>query len=154
MRLTRASDYAIRVLVYLAEVPQPGRATRQAIIENTGVPAAFLNKLVQRLVRAKLIAARPGVGGGCALATRAAEISVLEVVQAMDGPLEISECLAEGSSCPRIKFCNFRRLLARMQREMAQLLEATTLADMVGGLEGGCCCGASAEELEAADKGR
>jgi Rrf2 family protein len=148
MRLTRAADYAIRVLVYLTEIPQSDRATRQDIIENTGVPGAFLNKLVQRLVRAGFIAARPGVGGGCTLAAPATGISVLQVIETMDGPLQISECLAEGSKCPRVSFCNFRRLLLEMQQEMARLLGATTLADLAGHEDGGlpclpdgrCCC--------------
>jgi Rrf2 family protein len=130
MRLTRASDYAIRVLVYLAETPQAGRTTRLDIVENTGVPAAFLNKLVQKLVRARFISARPGVGGGCTLASQASAISVLQVIETVDGPLKISECLAEEAQCPRISVCNFRRLLMQMQQEMARLLSATTLADM------------------------
>ena len=133
MRLTRASDYAIRVLVYLAESPQRGRTTRLDIIEHTGVPAAFLNKLVQKLVRARFISARPGVGGGCTLAVPAATISVLQVIETMDGPLQITECLAEDSPCARVSCCKFRRLLVQMQQEMARLLNATTLADMASG---------------------
>jgi Rrf2 family nitric oxide-sensitive transcriptional repressor len=148
MRLTRATDYAIRVLVYLTEIPQSDRATRRDIVENTGVPGAFLNKLVQRLVRAQFISARPGAGGGCRLTGPASGISILQVIETLDGPLRISECLAEGSACPRASFCNFRRLLLQMQQEMARLLNATTLADMArhdGRLphclpDGRCCC--------------
>jgi Rrf2 family protein len=154
MRLTRASDYAIRVLVYLAESPQSGRTTRLDIVENTGVPAAFLNKLVQKLVRARFISARPGVGGGCSLAVPAATISVLQVIETMDGPLQISECLAEGSPCRRVSFCKFRRLLTQMQQEMARLLNSTTLADMAKGDDSGlsclsdspCCCDATGRQ--------
>jgi len=152
MRLTRASDYAIRVLAYLTEIPQSDRATRQDIVENTGIPGPFLNKLVQRLVRARFITARPGVGGGCTLAAPAAEISVLQVIETMDGPLQIGECLADGARCPRVSFCNFRRLLLRMQQEIARLLGATTIADVArhddGGLpcipDGPCCCDTTA----------
>lgn len=154
MRLTRASDYAIRVLVYLTEIPQSARATRQDIIENTGVPGAFLNKLVQRLVRAQFISARPGVGGGCTLAAPATRISVLQVIETMDGPLQISECLAEDLRCPHVSSCNFRSLLLQMQLEMARLLSATTLADMArhdGGPhclpDGPCCCDPTTRQL-------
>ena len=155
MRLTRATDYAIRVLVYLTEIPQSDRATRRDIIENTGVPGPFLNKLVQRLVRARFISARPGAGGGCMLAGPASGISVLQVIETLDGPLLISECLAEGSTCARASFCNFRRLLLQMQQEMARLLNATTLADMArheGGLphclpDGRCRCEPAIRQL-------
>src|SRR5436190_13180013 len=100
MRLTRASDYAVRVLVHLAENGEDIRSTRSNIIETTGVPPAFLNKLIQRLVRADLIAARPGVRGGCWLAAPAESISVLRVIESIDGPLQLSECIADPGACP------------------------------------------------------
>jgi len=118
-------------LIYLAENAETARATRGSIIENTGVPAAFLNKLVQRLVRADLIGARPGVRGGCWLATPARGISVLHVIESIDGPLQLSECIAEPGQCPRAGYCSFRRLLMQLQEEMTRILSGTTVADLV-----------------------
>ena len=130
MRLTRASDYAVRVLVYLAGQDGLARATREAIIENTGVPPAFLNKIVQRLVRAGLVSARPGVRGGCSLASPAQSISILQVVESIDGPIQLSECLSEPSPCPRAGYCTFRPLLDKLQREMIRILSGATVADL------------------------
>ena len=131
MRLTRASDYAVRILINLAENAETTRATRESLIENTGVPAAFLNKLVQRLVRAELIAARPGVRGGCWLATPAETISVLRVIESIDGPLELNKCIGGPEVCPRAGYCSFRRLLNQVQDEMVRILSSTTVADLV-----------------------
>src|SRR5215470_10803657 len=102
--ITRATDYAVRILIYLAEIQNAARgleergrppdftlATRDAIGAATHVPAAFLNKIVRRLVEAKLVAARPGVRGGCSLACAAEEISVLRVVEVMEGSVRLSE---------------------------------------------------------------
>lgn len=133
MRLTRASDYAVRILVHLAqnaEIADTARSTRESIIENTDVPAAFLNKLVQRLVRAGLITARPGVRGGCRLAIPAERISVLRVLESIDGPLQLSECIAEPGVCPRAGYCNFRRLLMQLQEEVIRILGGATVADL------------------------
>jgi Rrf2 family protein len=132
MRLTRASDYGVRILVYLAGIGHSARATREAIIENTGVPAAFLNKIVQRLVRAGLVSARPGVRGGCSLAVAPQNISVLRVVESLDGPVQLSECLADPSACPRGGHCTFRLVLEHLQREIIRILNGTTIAVMAG----------------------
>ena len=130
MRLTRASDYAVRIMVYLARQPEAARATRGRIIQETGVPAAFLNKLVQKLVRAGLLLARPGVQGGCALASPAGSIPILRIIESIDGPVLLSDCLEDQAVCPNAGYCGFRRLLGQLQSEMIRILSSTTLADM------------------------
>jgi Rrf2 family protein len=130
MRLTRASDYAVRILVYLAGTEPSTRATREQIIENTGVPAAFLNKIVQKLVRAELVSARPGVRGGCSLAVPPQNITPLQVIETLDGPVQLSECLADPPECPRSGYCSFRPLLEQLQREIIRILNSTTVAGL------------------------
>ena len=139
VRMTRASDYALRVLIHLANPDGLARATRKEIIEKTGAPAAVLNKLIQRMADAGLLIARPGVRGGCALATPADAISVLEVIEAIDGPLQIGERLADGSMCPRCSNCGLCRLLAELQTEMVRILSAAKVSDLASGVENSSC---------------
>ena len=140
MRLTRASDYAVRVLLHLAGNRESARSTREEIIATTGVPAAFLNKIVQRLVRAGLVAAQPGVKGGCSLAVPPQSITVLRIVEAIDGSVRLSECLADPSVCSRRGHCSFRPFLDRLQREIVRMLSATTIAALArDGAEGIAC---------------
>ncbi len=133
MRLTRASDYALRVVIHLAHPQGSGRTTREEIIRNTGAPPAFLNKLIRRLVRAGFVAARPGVNGGCILAVPADSLSVLQVIESIDGPLRVSECLTDTTVCPRCSSCKLRRLLGQLQDEMVRVLSAAKVADLAEG---------------------
>jgi Rrf2 family protein len=137
MQLTRAADYAIRMLLYLAGRKQGSPARREDIVANTGVPKAFLNKLVQRLVHAGLVAARPGVGGGCALKAPAEEITILRIMETIDGPLRVASCLGDPTVCGLSKYCQLRTLLLRLQEEMARVLGNATLASVAR--EGPCC---------------
>jgi Rrf2 family protein len=139
MRLTRASDYALRVLIHLAHPDGATRTTREDIIDKTGAPAAFLNKLVQRLAHAGLLKARPGVRGGCVLAMPADAISVLKVIEAIDGPLDLSKCLADSSVCPHCSTCNLRRLLAELQKEMVRILSTAKISDLVNSVAKSPC---------------
>jgi Rrf2 family protein len=118
------------VLVYLAGTHASARTTREAIIEHTGVPAAFLRKIVKTMVRAGLIVARPGAGGGCSLARPAQDISILQVIESMDGPIRLTGCLSDPTSCPRSTHCRFRPLLGRVQGEIIRLLDGTSIADV------------------------
>nr|ALS90242.1 IclR helix-turn-helix domain protein [uncultured bacterium] len=130
MRLTRAADYAIRVLIYLAGQESGARARREEIVEHTGVPHAFLNKLVQRLAHAGLVSARPGVRGGCSLEIPAEGISILRVVETIDGPLRVTECLADAAACPSTRYCNLRTLLLHLQDEISRILGNATVASL------------------------
>ena len=130
MRLIRAADYAVRVLVYLARKETGARATREEIVEATAVPSAFLKRIIQTLVRSHLVVAQRGARGGCSLALPADQISVLRVIESIDSPLEISKCIVDSSACPRAGCCAFRGLLSQLQRDASALLTKMTIADL------------------------
>jgi Rrf2 family protein len=132
MKVNRAADYAVRIMVCLARHHDTPRVTRQEIVEQTGVPAAFLKRIIQKLVQSELVSARPGLRGGCSLAQPAGRISVLKIIETIDGPIEISKCLSHGTACPCSENCGFRRLLHQLQREATGLLDNTAVADLAG----------------------
>jgi Rrf2 family protein len=100
MKLTRMSAYAIRAAVYLAQLP-PGHpfVTGGELARRQGVQGPFLRSLLQRLVPAGLLLSRKGREGGFRLARPAADITLLEIVEAVDGPLRgVVPPLADGRS--------------------------------------------------------
>ena len=139
MRLIRAADYAVRVLVYLAKQTPAARVTRDEIITNTGIPAAFLKRIIQTLVQSGLVEAHRGVRGGCSLALPADQIPVLRVIESIDGPLEFSGCLGSPEVCPRSGSCAFRRLLGQVENNAKQVLRETTIADLAADPAPGPC---------------
>jgi Rrf2 family protein len=131
MRLTRATDYAVRVLSYLGAQPAGVRVTRKELIEKAGVPPAFLNKIIRHLASAGLIDARPGVNGGCTLTAPPNEISLLRIVETIEGPVELHVCLTDASTCGRSPCCSFRSVLAGLQTEVVRALGSVNIADLL-----------------------
>lgn len=133
MHLTRAADYAVRVVAFLAAKDASARVTRDDIVQNTGVPPAFLGKIIQTLAAQGLVSTKSGVHGGCSLRIPASEISILRIVESIDGPIQISACLADASACPQSKSCGLRCVLAQAQQQIAKVLGGTNVADMARG---------------------
>ena len=94
MRLTRKVCYGIRALHYIAGRPGDGYCSVDEIGRAQEIPCRFLAKMVQDLVRAGLLASRRGQDGGVRLARPACEITLLDVMSALEGPMAISECLS------------------------------------------------------------
>ena len=89
MRLTRATDYAVRVMMRLALKPGGGRMTQEELAEQARVPVQFLGKVLQSLVRAGLASSHRGVQGGFELTRPGTEINLLQIVEATDGPIQL-----------------------------------------------------------------
>ena len=105
MQITRATDYAVRVMIHLAGLP-PGSSVRQSeLSKTTDVSGHFLSKVLQQLVRSRLIRSQRGSGGGYALAVPPSSVSLLDVVEAIEGPVRLNQCIEEGPSCERKVWC-------------------------------------------------
>jgi Rrf2 family protein len=87
MKLTRASKYAVQALVHLARQPPGAWGRTRDIAEAQGLPDAFLMKVLGQLVKAGLARSVKGPGGGYSLARPAKEISLLQIIEAVDGPI-------------------------------------------------------------------
>ncbi len=130
MRLSRASTYAFYGLSYLAAQP-PGRLVPLSELhKHYGLPEKHLAKIFQQLVRAGLLSSARGVQGGFALARPPEKISPLEVIEAIEGPLDVG-CLLLGEPCEHDVACRINGVWRRAQHAMLQVLRQATLADMV-----------------------
>src|SRR3954447_5354706 len=136
MQITRASDYAVRVMIHLAALP-PSSTVRQAeLSEATEVSGHFLSKVLQQLVRARLIRSQRGAGGGYSLATSAASVSLLDVVEAVEGPVRLNQCIEEGPSCDRKSWCPAHCVWAEAQAAITNVLGGASMATLAAQARG------------------
>ena len=131
LRLTSAADYAIRAMIHLACLPDGGVALRSEIAEAQYIPTSFMAKILRSLVRARLLRSSRGVNGGFALARPAAEINMLEIVEAIEGPLALTDCVPDPSGCGWSVDCPASTVWAKVQNNVKGTLKATSLEDLV-----------------------
>jgi Rrf2 family protein len=131
LRITKADDYAIRAMIHLACLPDGRVALRQQIAEAQNIPASFMAKILRRLVRASLLNSARGVNGGFALARPAAEISLLDIVEAIDGPLALAECANDPEACKFSCNCPARPVWVRVQAGVQDVLGGASLEALV-----------------------
>jgi len=130
MQITRASDYAVRVMIHLAGLA-PGTTVRQSELSKASeVSGHFLSKVLQQLVRSRLIRSRRGSGGGFSLAVPATSISLLEVVEAIEGPVRLNQCVEEGPSCNRKSWCPAHQVWAEAQSAVVSVLSRASMASL------------------------
>ncbi len=130
MQLTRAADYAVRVMVHLATLPSEKRAFLPALAVVTATPESFLSKVMQALARAGLISSRRGKAGGFSILPRGREATMREVIEAIDGPIRLNVCLNGGIDCERKSWCPAHPVWARAQRAMIDVLMSVTVQAM------------------------
>ena len=131
MQLTRAADYAVRVMLHLASQPEGAVVSKTVLAKAAEAPESFLSKILQTLARAGLIQARRGVVGGFFLLPRGAQASLLDVVEAMDGPIALNVCVASGDSCDRHAECPAHQVWLQAQSAMLSVLREAKIAEMV-----------------------
>jgi len=130
MQITRASDYAVRVMIHLAALPPTFTVRQSELSKATEVSGHFLSKVLQQLVRAHLIRSQRGSGGGYALAVPAASVSLLDVVEAMEGPLRLNQCIGEDPSCERRSWCPAHQVWAAAQAAIVNVLGGASVASL------------------------
>ncbi|MBN9662002.1 MAG: Rrf2 family transcriptional regulator [Acidobacteria bacterium] len=128
MQLTRAADYAVRVMLHLASVPSGGRVTLSEFANFGDAPEAFLSKVLQALTRAGLTLSHRGVSGGYTLARPAEAITLLDVVEALEGPLQLNICIGPDGFCGRSGWCSVHLVWQEAQDALTSVLRAHTIA--------------------------
>lgn len=130
MQLTRAADYAVRVMIQLAAPQADGRVSLPELAEAAGAPESFLSKVMQALARAGLIISRRGQAGGFQISPRGRAASMREVIEAIDGAIHLNICLISGKSCCRKATCPAHPVWAQAQQAMLEVLSNASIAAM------------------------
>jgi len=131
--LTRSGTHAVRALVALAELPAGEYRGGQAVAAATGAPANYLGKLLQQLSRRGILESRQGVGGGFRLARDAREISLHDVLEAIEDVGRWSTCMMGKAECSNEHPCAVHFQWAQVRDAYLDLLRRTRIADLVGG---------------------
>ncbi len=133
MQLTRAADYAVRVMIYLAMLPPGERASLTSIVEATGAPDSFLSKVLQSLTRASMITSRRGPTGGFEISSLGRMASMRDVVEAIDGPMSLNVCVSQRRSCPRKSWCPAHPVWVKAQESLMNVLGTAMISDLASG---------------------
>ncbi len=131
LRFTKRADYGLIAIHYIAVHEDAGAVSAKRVAEEFAIPPELLAKILQRMARAQLIRAQTGPKGGYALTRRPSEITVGQVVRAVEGPINIVGCL-EDQDCPQLPRCNLRRPVQKIQAAITQMLDTMSLAELVG----------------------
>jgi Rrf2 family protein len=131
MEITKAADYGLRAMYRLGQTPPNHSALIGDIATEMHIPAQFLHKVMPRLVKAGLVRSRRGARGGYRLAKAPALISLLDIVQAIDGPIYLNRCLFDKDDCSLDAECPIRPVFAEAQQALRDVLGARKLGDLI-----------------------
>ena len=132
LRLSKKADYALIAMKHLAVRGDRGTASSSAreIAELYDIPIELMAKVLQRLVRRGLLASHQGTRGGYLLARLPTQISIADVIQAIDGPVTVTACSTEEGQCEQFSKCNVRDPLWRVRERILAALGECTIAEL------------------------
>ena len=131
MHITRAAEYAIRGMLYVASQNGRRRILVSEIASAEDLSPSFLAKIFQMLSQQNIVKSHRGVKGGFSLARNPEEISVREVVEICEGGIALNHCLRKVDPCQNAPDCSITRIWGRAQDCITQALEETSLADIL-----------------------
>ncbi len=131
MQITRQADYAVRAVLYLARMGNNQRTATSMVAQEQNIPPSFLAKIISQLSIAGLLHTSRGARGGVTLAREPKEITLLEVVEAIDGPIQLNECVGENGTCAFEHDCPLRPVWCEAQEELVNRLKGTNFEQLL-----------------------
>jgi Rrf2 family protein len=135
LRLSKKTDYALLALSYVASLGDRPASARE-IAERHDIPVELLAKVLQRLAQRGVLRSQQGIHGGYVLGRPADTVTVAEVVEAIDGPLQLTVCETDDDRCEQFAKCNIRDPLHRIRDRIIGALMACTVAELAGDRQG------------------
>ena len=129
MLVTRETDYAVRTVLYLAK-NRDRTASVTEVAHAMQIPKSFLAKLLQRLVRSHILTSSRGVNGGFQLAQKPSEITLLSIMEAVQGPAGINVCAIDSKRCKLSSTCAVHPVWVEMRKEVEKRLKKETIAKL------------------------
>jgi Rrf2 family protein len=131
MQITRQADYAVRAVLYLARLGNTERAATSTVAQEQRIPPSFLAKIISQLSIAGLLHTSRGARGGVTLAREPKDISLLEVIEAIDGPIQLNECVGDNGVCSFDDDCPLRPVWCEAQDELVSRLKGTNFGQLL-----------------------
>lgn len=130
MQLTLAGEYAVRTMIHLAGQPPETPIPISEISRAWEIPEDFLRKISMQLSRAGLITSRRGKSGGIRSAKAPETITLLDVIEAVEGPIFLNKCLVGPMSCARSVWCEAHLVWGEAQEKMKEVLRSKSIAEL------------------------
>lgn len=127
-KLSKKSDYGLIALKHLAQHAEVSVSARE-IASQYHIPAELLAKVLQKLARKGLLASQQGMNGGYVLARDPALISIVDVVEALEGPISMTPC-ERGSDCQQLQLCSVRDPLMKIKAKVVRVLGDTSIYEL------------------------
>ncbi len=132
MEITKKAEYAVTILLDLADQPNDHFTTARDIAERQGIPTTFVPQIVSILCRAGWVEGMRGPGGGVRPVVNLHELNVLEIIETVEGPITITRCLLDESTlCENRPHCPLHRLWVQAQDAMLEILEKATIGELL-----------------------
>ena len=131
MQITRQADYAVRAVLHLARVNNGERAATSTIAQAQHIPPSFLAKIISQLSIAGLLHTSRGARGGVTLARDPKDITLLEVVESIDGPIQLNECVGEKGTCSFEENCPIKTVWCDAQDDLVARLRNTNFGQLI-----------------------
>ena len=123
-------EYALRAMLYICSKPFGTSYQISEIAEKNDIPDNFLRKIIPLLKKATLLNSQRGNGGGITLQKKAEDITPLEIINAVEGPILLNKCLVHDKFCSRDDFCSFHTLWADAQQQLKDKLASRNLYEL------------------------
>ncbi len=130
MKLTRGGEYGIRGVLYLAQQDNGKVSMLSGIAKAQDVPPRFLAKIFQALAKAGIVKSHRGAKGGFSLARMPADVTMKDVIEAIEGPIFLNVCLMSPGECNRDKFCPMHTVWEEAQEKMMEVLDRANFAEL------------------------
>jgi Rrf2 family protein len=133
MNINQATDYGFRAILYLAGQTKGKVVEAQAIAQSQSIPMRFLLKIMPSLIKAGIVRSQRGVGGGYILAREPEEITLLDVIEAIEGPFHLNRCLIDESFCSKNgpPHCKVHQALEGIQQRLIHDFQSYTFAELM-----------------------
>jgi Rrf2 family transcriptional regulator, iron-sulfur cluster assembly transcription factor len=130
MQITRSGEYGLRGLVFLAKQPPEKVTLVSEVSRKQNIPETFLAKIFQRLSKAGVLLSVRGANGGFRLRKPAYEITMREIIEALEGPIALNRCLLRKGECEVEKICPLHPVWEEVQQRFLEILDRTTMEDL------------------------
>jgi Rrf2 family protein len=130
LRISRKIDYGLRAMIYLASIARDAVVPFREIAHQMMVPEDFLAKILKTLVDHGLVRSTRGPHGGYALARPSSEVSFLDVIEAVEGPVAINVCLDGEDPCGKASTCTMVNVWRRGQEKMLEVYREAKLSEI------------------------
>ncbi len=130
MQITRTEEYGLRGLLFLVKHAPEKAVLVSEISKGQKIPAAFLAKIFQRLSKAGVLRSTRGAKGGFLLRKPADQITMREVIEALEGPIVLNRCLVRKGECEEERDCPLHPVWEEMQQSILEILDRTTMEDL------------------------